>query len=177
MKYFYALAIFLLAAGCRPPGRSKCGRPISDHLQPDSAGGHAGRFQASRRQALDQYIEAQGELQKFQKIYPDWNPKIVSFRLKYLAEKIAEVTAQLPPATNAPHANGTGGGRDKFPRSRHAPWSATRRIAGAGSEICSRTTRRFTAKLKEALAVQPAAVDSGELAKCAGANPVVDETN
>ena len=48
------------------------------------------------RQALAQYVQVQGELEKFQKIYPDWSPRIVSFRLNYLAEKIAEVTAKLP---------------------------------------------------------------------------------
>jgi len=39
------------------------------------------------RQALAQYVQVQGDLQKFPEIYPDWNPRIVNFRLKYLAEK------------------------------------------------------------------------------------------
>ncbi len=52
-------------------------------------------------EALAGFIEAQGELRKFQKVYPDWSPKIVNFRLDYLAEKIAELTPQVP-ATNAP---------------------------------------------------------------------------
>jgi hypothetical protein len=37
----------------------------------------------------------QGKLGKFQKIYPDWNLRIVNFRLNYLPEKITEVTAKL----------------------------------------------------------------------------------
>ncbi len=62
------------------------------------------------QRALTQYAEAQTELQQFQKVFPDWYPNIVNFRLKYLAEKIADVTASLPvpvpaqvaAATNAP---------------------------------------------------------------------------
>ena len=40
--------------------------------------------------ALADYVEAQNELGKFQKVFPDWNPKIVNFRIDYLAEKIAK---------------------------------------------------------------------------------------
>src|SRR5580704_8785911 len=53
------------------------------------------------RDALAQYVEIQGELQQFQKLFPDWNPNIVNFRLNYLAGKITEMTAQIP-VTNTP---------------------------------------------------------------------------
>ena len=53
------------------------------------------------RRALDDYTEAQTDLQQFQRVFPDWSPRIVNFRLSYLAEKIAEVTPKLP-ATNPP---------------------------------------------------------------------------
>src|SRR5579862_4752309 len=55
------------------------------------------------RRALDDYVEAQNDLQRFQKAFPDWNPRIVNFRLEYLADKIAEMTAKLP-STNMPPA-------------------------------------------------------------------------
>src|SRR2546426_695811 len=48
--------------------------------------------------ALAKYHEAVTALQNFQKGHPDWNPRTVSFRLNYLAEKIAAVS-QKPPAT------------------------------------------------------------------------------
>src|SRR5208283_1440592 len=54
------------------------------------------------RQALAQYLQVQADLQRFDKNYPDWNPRIVSFRLKYLADKIVEVTEKLPVTNQAP---------------------------------------------------------------------------
>src|SRR5271165_6675194 len=41
------------------------------------------------RQALTEYVAAQTELQKFARIYPEWNLKIITFREHYLADKIA----------------------------------------------------------------------------------------
>ena len=96
MKRLVALLILILAAPL-PSARAQQG-PDDQYIiiytlmqQADSLDG-SGQSQ----QALAQYVQVQGELQKFQKIYPDWNPRIVSFRLNYLAEKIAEVTAKLP---------------------------------------------------------------------------------
>ena len=53
------------------------------------------------RRALNDYVEAQNSLQKFHTAFPDWSPKIINFRLDYLAEKIAETTAKLPPVPQA----------------------------------------------------------------------------
>src|SRR6195256_1733736 len=47
-------------------------------------------------QALAKYLEAESALQRFQKGYPDWNSKVVSFRLNYLAERIAGSTPRVP---------------------------------------------------------------------------------
>src|SRR6516165_9466204 len=35
--------------------------------------------------ALTKYQEAQGSLEKFRKTHPDWNPKVIVYRTKYLA--------------------------------------------------------------------------------------------
>ncbi len=55
-------------------------------------------------QALAKYGEAQAALQKFQRRFPDWNPKVVTFRLNYLAAKTAALSAAAPAlaATNKP---------------------------------------------------------------------------
>ena len=115
------------------------------------------------RQALAQYIQVQDELQKFQKIYPDWSPRIVSFRLKYLAEKIAELTAKLPviPQSGTP------------PPAPPPPGAASSTSAtdleaqfGALHEQVQKLqvdNTTLQAKLQEALAAQPAAVDAREL--------------
>lgn len=118
------------------------------------------------QQALAQYAEMQGELQKFQKLFPDWNPKIVSFRLNYLAEKIAGLTAQLP-ATNAPSqmtatSNAIAPANTAANAADLEPQLDTLRAQEQSLQADNTTLQ---AKLKEALAAQPAMIDSRELTK------------
>src|SRR6266702_360625 len=47
--------------------------------------------------ALAKYLEAQTALQKFQKGYPDWNVNVINFRLNYLSDKVAVMSAKAPP--------------------------------------------------------------------------------
>jgi cytochrome c-type biogenesis protein CcmH/NrfG len=117
------------------------------------------------QQALVQYIQVQGELQKFQENYPDWNPRIVSFRLNYLAEKIAKVTAKLsmvpqggtpPPAPPAP---GTA------PSTTAADLEAQFGALHAQVQKLQADNTTLQAKLQEALGAQPAAIDSRELTR------------
>jgi hypothetical protein len=120
-------------------------------------------------QALADYAEARNGLEKFQKVFPDWNPKIVNFRLDYLAEQIAAVTARLPAAPQS-----------ETPLSAAAPAtvppvaaaSATAglvesQLGALRDQIRQLQTDNGTlqAKLKEALAVQPTAVDPREMAR------------
>jgi Flp pilus assembly protein TadD len=118
------------------------------------------------RQALAQYVQVQGELQKFQNIYPDWNPRIVSFRLNYLAEKIAEVTAKLPvvpqsgtppPAPPAPGA--------APPSTSTADLEAQLGALHEQMQQLQSDNTTLQARLKEALGAQPAAIDSRELTR------------
>jgi len=121
------------------------------------------------RRALDVYIEAQNSLQKFHKVFPDWSPKIVNFRLDYLAEKIAEATAKLPSANPPPPATAA-------PAASTAPAAPV--AAAANTELESQLSalhdqvRRLQtdnetlqSKLKEALAAQPAAVSPDQFAQ------------
>jgi len=119
------------------------------------------------RQALDQYVQVQAELQQFARIYPDWNPRIVNFRLNYLAEKIAEVTQKLP-VTNlvpetavAPAAPGVATAPGPLVTDLQA------QIAALHNQIQKMQTDNSTlqSKLKEALGVQPAAIDARELTR------------
>src|SRR5215475_7872998 len=45
-------------------------------------------------QSLSKYLEAQNALQKFHRINPDWNTKVVNFRLNYLNTKVAAASTQ-----------------------------------------------------------------------------------
>ena len=53
-------------------------------------------------QALAKYLEAQTALQTFQKGYPDWNAKVVKFRLNYLAGKARCDFGRVAGARRAP---------------------------------------------------------------------------
>ena len=60
--------------------------------------------------AMAKYLEAQTALRTFQTNYPDWNVKIVKYRLNYIATKIDSLSTQAPPAnvsTNVPADNST----------------------------------------------------------------------
>src|SRR6478735_1386763 len=45
--------------------------------------------------ALGKYQEAQVSLERFKRIYPEWNTKVVNFRLTYLSGKITTVAAKV----------------------------------------------------------------------------------
>ena len=53
-------------------------------------------------QAHDKYVEAEQDLIQFQRENPDWNVKIVTYRLNYLAEKIAATAPAAPVPVAAP---------------------------------------------------------------------------
>jgi tetratricopeptide (TPR) repeat protein len=115
------------------------------------------------RQALAQYVETQAELEKFQKIFPDWHPNIIDFRLNYLAEKIAELSAKVP-VTNPPPATVA------TPPGMVAPIAATdleSQLSALHEQVRQLQTDNTTlqVKLKEALTAQPTMIDSSELAK------------
>jgi tetratricopeptide (TPR) repeat protein len=120
------------------------------------------------RRALDDYVEAQNDLQRFQKVFPDWNPRIVNFRLDYLADKIAEMTARLPStntapvAVSAPATSGT-----PAPAATAANAELESQLGTLHEQVKRLQTDNETlqAKLKEALAVQPATVSPAEFAQ------------
>jgi tetratricopeptide (TPR) repeat protein len=104
---------------------------------------------------LPKYVKAQDDLQTFQKIYPAWNPKIIAFRLEYVAQKIADLTPLVvvtnPIPTNTPSSTGE--------------WES--RLGALRQQVQALQAENATlqAKLQEALAEQPATIDSRELAR------------
>ena len=108
------------------------------------------------RQALAKYTELQAQLHQFQNAFPNWNPGIVTFRLKYLADKISELTAQLPPPSPAITATNAG---PVVSNTADAELTALR----VQLEALQSENATLLAKLKEALREQPALADAGEL--------------
>jgi tetratricopeptide (TPR) repeat protein len=172
MKRFAALAVLFLTF-MLSPARAQQGADdqyliiYSLMQQADSlnSAGHSS-------EALAGFVEAQGELVKFQKAYPDWNPKIVNFRLNYLAEKIVELTPQVPaipqsgtpqvPATNAPPPVMS---TPAVPPATGADFEARLKALQAQVQGVQADNTTLEARLKEALATQPAMVDPRELAR------------
>src|SRR5690242_11119051 len=52
-------------------------------------------------QALAKYSQAQTALQRLKSGSPDWNSKVVGFRLSYVSAKIAALSAKAPAAVEA----------------------------------------------------------------------------
>lgn len=133
----------------------------ADHL---AAAGQSG-------EALAAYTDAERQLQQFQRFYPNWEPTIVNFRLNQVAEKIAALKALLPPAAAV---EGGTTNRVEVANNVVSPSAGP----AAGSELTAQldqlqarlqaqlaANEKLQARLKEALSVQPAAMDPRELEK------------
>src|SRR5213594_124181 len=54
------------------------------------------------RDAVGRYLEAQTALKSFQSMHPDWNQRIVKFRLEYIAARLEPLTRKMPETNAAP---------------------------------------------------------------------------
>ena len=52
--------------------------------------------QSDPKTAAEKYLEAQAALQKLHKIYPQWNERVVKYRLDYVAEKLGPLEKWIP---------------------------------------------------------------------------------
>lgn len=107
-------------------------------------------------ETLAAYADAQTQLENFHKVFPDWNPAIVTYRLNYIAKKMAELKTQTTPTAPPPKT----GADDELGKLSAAVELLTGRLQSAQNENAT-----LQAKLKEALAVQPATVNPAELAR------------
>lgn len=169
MKFFAALVLFLLVAGLTPARAQQNADDqyifIYGLIQQADTFATSGRSQS----ALKQYTDVQSELVKFQKLFPDWNTKIINFRLNYVAGKIAGLKASLPepkapaPVVVTPAPAATPAPLPGAPAPAPAPVMVDDLRGQVQALQAVNTT--LQAKLKEALAAQPAAFDSRELVK------------
>ena len=135
-------------------------------------------------QALNKYLRAQTELQKFQKVYPDWNGRIVNFRLNYLAAKIADLSGRVPAASSATAPSTTIAPSVKPPQAQ--PQTPAQPASDIQAQLnmlqaqigqLQSDNSLLQAKVREAFSAQPASVDPRELAKAADKIKTVTKEN
>jgi hypothetical protein len=167
MKWFSVIVAVLLAlSGARAEG------PDDQYIRIYTLIQEADKLNSSGQpsEALPKYLEAQTALQRFQAGYPDWNVRVIKFRVSYVAGKIAAMSARVPapaPAsTGAMHAAPPKAGPTQ-PAQPAAPsdWEAQLAALKEQARQLQADKAILEAKLKEALAVQPAALDPRELAR------------
>ncbi len=115
-------------------------------------------------QALAAYLDARQGLLRLKRSQPEWNPKVVDFRLRYLDTKIERLAprASVPALTQPaePAVPGVDVGAE-----RAAAANAQLISLEADLERAQGENRVLQAKLREALTALPAAVDPLELEK------------
>ena len=84
-------------------------------------------------QALAKYREAQAALQGFERDHRDWNPKLVGYRSKYLADKVAALSAPPPAPATTNAAAGTTESQSEAKPAAEAPQEQTK-VMEAGAE-------------------------------------------
>jgi Flp pilus assembly protein TadD/predicted nucleic acid-binding Zn-ribbon protein len=120
--------------------------------------------------AVEKYLEAKSELEKFQQNFPSWNPNVVKYRLNYLSEKISslggaqqiQIKADQQPSKVAEQPQQQPQGQIK---TKEIPEEVKNQIQILQQQLSQLKAERdqLQVKLKEALSVQPVAVDPGEL--------------
>jgi tetratricopeptide (TPR) repeat protein len=112
------------------------------------------------RLAVTKYLEAQVAIKELQRAYPDWNTKLTAYRLEY-------ISSHLEPLTQKVSAHPASGTADAGDPATSPLLNVTNQVKALQEEInrLSGQNALLEAKLREALTVQPAAVDPRELAK------------
>lgn len=108
------------------------------------------------RQAVPKYLEVQNAIKELQASNPDWNSKLLTYRLDYISSRLEALTKKA--ATNLSPAT---------VQSETSEQAATRQLKALQGEISRLAAQNslLEAKLREALSVQPAAADPRELTK------------
>jgi len=167
-RFLVILPLFLAFWGARAEGPDDQYIAIYNLIQEADKLNSGGRSS----EALSNYLQAQTALQRFQRGYPDWNSRVVGFRLNYLADKIAALSARAPvPAAPVPSAVTSPGQPPSAspgqPVQPAAPSDWENQLSTLTDQVRQLQADKtvLEAKLKEALSVQPATVDPRELAR------------
>lgn len=103
------------------------------------------------RTALDEYRKAQERLLKFKTVYPEWDPQVVSFRLRYLGERLG---SEPEPAGAEPAADDAE--MQALQRRVQFLERSDQQYQAQINQLLSENSR-LSVRLREALAIRPAA--------------------
>lgn len=109
------------------------------------------------RVAVTKYLEAQVAVKELQTQYPDWNAPLVAYRLTYISGRIEPLTRKADAAREPPAPTATETAAARAARQAELLQEQINQLAAQNSLL--------QAKLREALKVQPAAVDPRELTR------------
>ena len=119
------------------------------------------------REASLLYTEAEKTLRALQRASPSWNDRVVTYRIRYCTEKLEGLKEALAKAPAAPAGRGTNAPASKpaSPAAGAPSSEVLEQFNSLNSRIQQLATEKqsLEAKLREALAAQPAPVDPREL--------------
>lgn len=148
----FGITLFLLTMVFSAAGQTPDDRYLKIYSLLEEADKLGGR--ADPRQAVPKYLEVQVALKELQSSHPEWNSKLVNYRLDYISSRLEALTKKT--------STGMIGGSEQ-----HAASAQTNQFTSLQGEISRLASQNalLEAKLREALSVQPAASDPRELAK------------
>lgn len=109
------------------------------------------------RVAVTKYLEAQVAVKELQAQHPTWNAPLVAYRLSYISTRIEPLTRKADAANEPPAPTATETAAARAARQAELLQEQINQLSGQNSLL--------QAKLREALKVQPAAVDPRELTR------------
>lgn len=136
----------------------------------------AERERGELSRARDGYLKAQEMLRALKRSYPQWNDRVVAYRLRYVAEKLEA----LPAADAAATPGGTAPASTGSPATPAAPANEVIAQFNALNEEIGTLRgekQRLEARLREALTAQPAPVDPQELKRAVERITQLQSTN
>src|SRR2546421_1587404 len=166
-RYLAPIGALFLAAILTASGQSADERYIWIYTQIQEADNLTEK--GAKIEAASKYREAQGSLLELQRLFPDWNPKVVNYRIGYVGDKLVLLAPQVAaePSTNPAAKLIASASTDRSDNTNAPPGSGPDQWKAVQDELARLNNQNalLQAKLKEALSVQPAGVDPRELAK------------
>ncbi|MEN9674848.1 MAG: hypothetical protein RIS76_744 [Verrucomicrobiota bacterium] len=153
MSRLFALLITVFLTGVLWAGPDDDFVEIYQLIQQTDAQRENGRFTEARAG----YERAKTLLLALKKGYPEWNERVIAYRLRYVAEKLAVLPAVDPAA---PPGSAPGATAETLPEGEVL--TQFRNLHGEITQLRGEK-QRLEAKLREALTAQPAPVDPKEL--------------